>query len=81
MTAEELHEILDNENLVLKPNEIINTIYELISDIISESASNDITDSRRAWYSGELNGFQIAIDLLAHCEGIEEGTLNNATKE
>lgn len=73
MTPEELHEILDNENKKLIKSELCQTIYDLKNDCFKDYMHAVDTDNKVdiSFYSGEINAFQICLDLLEHLE-VEE---------
>lgn len=64
MTTNELHKYLDSdEPLTVEQVKVI--ITELIHDVFNEIANNiKIEEWKLQWYYGEMNGFQIALDLL-----------------
>lgn len=70
MTVAELHEILDDENRKITLKEYKEILYQLKSDAIDKQVKcirrgryNDLEFSR---YNGEMNGFDIALDLSGH---------------
>lgn len=77
MTFTDLHKILDDENRKLSLDELKQVIYELKQDCFEEQAtlldtfSTNWSDpkyiDKYAFYKGEHNAFQIALDLLEHC--------------
>lgn len=83
MTFEQLHEILDNEDRKLSVKELKQVIYELKQDCfdkvvqLSHKFSNVVlTEEMRksftidsSFYNGEINAFEIALDLLEHLKG------------
>lgn len=79
MTTADLHEILDDENKKLTAAELKQVIYELKQDCFKETAVllDDYSNKRcgerhyihtNAYYMGEQNAFQIALDLLEHLD-------------
>lgn len=79
MKFEELHEILDNENYKLSLKELQQVIYELKQDcfhetlkLFDELSMNKISKEHytrdNSYYNGEINGFQICLDLLKHLD-------------
>lgn len=79
MTFEELHEILDNENYKLSLKELQQVICELKQDCHNETykilkeydnwGCEQIDYVRdNSYYNGEVNAFQIALDLLEHLD-------------
>ena len=66
MTTSELQKILLSDN-ELSVKEVSQTIYDLMCDALGELAK-DLPRDDRYWYQGEINGFQIALDLLEHCK-------------
>lgn len=67
MTVAELHKILDDENKKITLKEYQEILYQLKSDVIhilSTTTSCEYEDER--WYAGEMNGFQLALDLSEH---------------
>ena len=71
MTTSELQKILQSDKPLTVSN-IGNILYQLKCDIIREQLNLDPTDHKYSWYSGEMNGFQIALDLLEHVGGNNE---------
>ena len=68
MTTSELQKILQS-NKPLTVSNIGNILYQLKCDIIREQLNLDPNDPKYSWYNGEMNGFQIALDLLEHAVG------------
>ena len=68
MTTDELQEILQS-NKPLTVSNVGDILHQLKGDIIREQLNLDPTDHKYSWYSGEMNGFQIALDLLEHVVG------------
>ena len=77
MSTSELHEILDNKDRKLTIAELKQIIYELKQDCHNETyklleeydnwgceQKDYIRDN--SFYKGEINGFQICLDLLEH---------------
>lgn len=67
MTVAELHEILDNKNKKITLKEYQEILFQLKQDTIEEQEKyikgNDLGYS---WYNGEMNAFQLALDLSEH---------------
>lgn len=79
MTFEGLHDILDNENYKLSLKELQQVIYDLKQDcfhetfkLFDELSTNKISEEHYArdnsYYNGEINAFQIVLDLLEHLD-------------
>lgn len=79
MTFTNLHKILDNEKQKLSLDELKQVIYELKQDCFKEQAVllDDYSNKRcgerhyihtNAYYMGEKNAFQIALNLLEHLD-------------
>lgn len=73
MTVAELHEILDDENRKITLKEYQEILFELKWDTI-EMASKVPAGQISAfqWYNGEMNGFQLALDLSEHIKEKED---------
>lgn len=80
MKSSELHEILDDKNRKLTLDELKQVIYELKQDCHNETyklleeydnwgceQKDYIRDN--SFYNGEINAFQIVLDLLKHLVG------------
>ena len=79
MTASELYEILSKDDKKFSIKELKQVVYELKQDALKESRnlvskwanapkhSEDYVH-RSGFYNGEVNAFQIALDLLEHLE-------------
>lgn len=64
MTTDELHAYLDSKE-PLTVNQVKNIICQLQHDSFCELFKvNDVKNWRYNWYSGQINGFHIALDLL-----------------
>lgn len=63
MTTEELHLILDNPRKKVTVKELKQIVYELKMDCVGELACGEHMAS---FYTGEVNAFQIVLDLLDH---------------
>lgn len=64
MTTGELHTYLDSKE-PLTVEQVKEIIYQLKQDAFNEMCKVvDFTDWYYSWYNGEINGFQIALDLL-----------------
>lgn len=71
MTVVELHQILDDENKKITLKEYQEILFKLKWDAVSEVSKLPIEQMNRfSWYNGEVNGFQLALDLSEH---IKEG--------
>ena len=71
MTTEQLHEILDDPNRKLTTDQIAEVINQLKNDAFNEQYKLTViegkhTDWRISFYTGEMNAFQLCIDLLEH---------------
>lgn len=69
MTVAELHEILDNENKKISLKEYKEILFQLKWDVqneICKLTKEDVTHPKLKWYYGEMNGFQLALDLSEH---------------
>lgn len=68
MTVAELHEILDDENKIISLKEYQEILFQLKHDCTKQIADwdYDIISKEYQWYTGEMNGFQIALDLSEH---------------
>lgn len=64
MTTGELHKYLESkEPLTVK--QVKDIIYQLQHDSFDEVFKlNDVESWKYSWYNGQINGFQIALDLL-----------------
>lgn len=74
MTVAELHEILDDENKKITLKEYQDILFQLKHDCTQQIVDwdYDITSKEYQWYCGEMNGFQLALDLSEHIKGEEE---------
>lgn len=69
MSNEELHAILDNEDIKISLKELENIIYKLKEDCFEETYKlKDCSDIRVQFYNGEVNAFYIVLDLLEHVD-------------
>lgn len=67
MTTAELHEILDDENRKITLKEYQEILFELKWDAIEKASKVPVGQiSAFQWYNGEMNGFQLALDLSEH---------------
>ena len=68
MTVAELHEILDDENRKITLKEYQEILFQLKHDCTQQIVDwdCDITSKEYQWYYGEMNGFQLALDLSEH---------------
>lgn len=76
MTTAELHEILDDENRKITLKEYQEILYQLkwdVNDEICKLAKEDVTHPTIKWYNGEMNGFQLALDLSEHIKEEQNG--------
>lgn len=65
--AKELHEILDDENRKITLKEYQEILFQLKRDIIKKASEVPCGQiSAFQWYNGEMNGFQLALDLSEH---------------
>lgn len=71
MTVAELHEILDDENRKITLKEYQEILYQLKSDVIHILATSKVSADEERWYAGEMNGFQLALDLSEHIKEIK----------
>lgn len=75
MTTAELHNILDDKNKKISLKEYQDILYQLKNDTIALATREEVEkqeETKRCyWYQGETNGFQIALELSKHIEGIE----------
>lgn len=68
MTSNRLQEILQSDNK-LTVSSIRQVIYELKRDAFIQSCEHVAEPKVSGWYDGEINGFQICLDLLEKAEG------------
>lgn len=69
MTTAELHQILDDENKKITLKEYQEILFQLMQDTFDEQAKRIKSDDPRYfWYNGEMNAFQLALDLSEHIE-------------
>jgi hypothetical protein len=73
MTTAELHEILDDENRKITLKEYQEILYQLKSDVIHTLANSKVSTDEERWYAGEMNGFQLALDLSEHIKEKDDG--------
>lgn len=72
MTTAELHKYLDSKE-PLTVDQVKEIIYQLKQDAFNEMCKvEDFTDWHQSWYNGEINGFQIALDLLEKVRSDEQ---------
>lgn len=72
MTIDELHAYLDSKE-PLTVEQVKEIIYQLKQDSFNEIVKNtNFDDWRVQWYNGEMNGFQIALDLLGKVRSDDE---------
>lgn len=75
MTITELHKILDNENRKITLKEYQEILYQLkwdVQDEIYKLTEEYVTHPKLKWYNGEMNGFQIALDLSEHIKEVQD---------
>ena len=74
MTTAELHEILDDENRKLTVDELKEVVYQLKCDAFNEATKRicNLEGYSYRFYNGEVNAFQICLDLLEHLKGDHE---------
>ena len=73
MTTEEVHEILDNEERKLTADELKEVVFKLKQDVFarySEALEHENLHISQ-FYIGEVNAFQICLDLLEHLKGAD----------
>ena len=73
MTVAELHEILDDKNKKITLKEFQRLLWEMQKDANEEHTKYEFNDKEFQWYCGEMNGFQLALDLSEHIEEEQEG--------
>lgn len=66
MTTAELHQILDDENKKITLKEYQEILFQLKWDVIHTLATSKVSADDERWYAGEMNGFQLALDLSEH---------------
>ena len=69
MTTAELHQILDDENKKITLKEYQEILYQLNWDVqskICKLTKEDVSHPEIKWYNGEMNAFQVALDLSEH---------------
>lgn len=69
MTVAELHKILDDENKKISLKEYKEILFQLKCDVQNEIyklIKEDVSHPKLKWYTGEMNGFQLALDLSEH---------------
>lgn len=69
MTVAELHKILDDKNKKITLKEYQEILYQLKWDVqneICKLTKEDAKHPKLRWYTGEMNGFQLALDLSEH---------------
>lgn len=72
MTTGELHTYLDSKE-PLTVEQVKEIIHQLKQDAFNEIVKNtNFDDWRVQWYNGEMNGFQIALDLLGKARSDDE---------
>lgn len=67
MTTNKLQEILQSDKK-LTVSEVQKIIWELKQDAFRESCKHLAEPKTMRWYDGEVNGFQICLDLLEKLE-------------
>lgn len=76
MTVAELHKILDNENKKISLKEYQEILFQLkwdVQDKLCELTKEENCDYPTVkWYIGEMNGFQLALDLSEHIKDEKE---------
>lgn len=70
MNTAELHKILDDENKKITSKDLCLIVNELKNDVwgeyYKENDKKDANNFTLAFYNGEINAFQIVLDLLDH---------------
>ena len=67
MTTAELHQILDDKNKKITLKEYQEILFQLQRDTIEEQVKYiEGNDHKYSWYNGEMNAFQLALDLSEH---------------
>ena len=67
MTIEKLQKILSSD-FKFNVQQIKQFIYDMKSDVIEQIFEHNNSTEIERFYRGELNAFQICLDLLDHCE-------------
>ena len=74
MTVAELHKILDDKNKKITLKEYQEILFQLkwdVQDKLCELTKEENCDYPTVkWYIGEMNGFQLALDLSEHIKEV-----------